>query len=124
MFQRLMDYQFKRDYTQAAGFYIAYALVGVILGLLSGLIAGQVDVQYAQQAGAVVGLIYVVALYGFICIKKNLDSKVHIVVGLLTALLNLFCGTFVSLALVAFLTTRESRSKPDLKLPRLDDENI
>lgn len=108
----------KRNWKEAIVFYLAYLLLGLLIGALSGGIAGAINPDntfvIGAKVGTIVGTIYCLVLYFSIYIKKKLTSFLFIIIGLIAGVVNLFLGNLVSLIFVAFLTTRENKTKSNI----------
>lgn len=101
----LTNLALKRNWKQAILFYIAYLVLGfLIAGLLGGL-TGVIDPDNVEESaeivGYVAGSIYISVLYFTIYIKKKLNSFLLIILGVITAVINLFFGNIVSMIIVA-----------------------
>lgn len=113
----LTNLALKRNWKQAILFYIAYLVLGfLIAGLLGGL-TGVIDPDNVEESaeivGYVAGSIYISVLYFTIYIKKKLNSFLLIILGVITAVINLFFGNIVSMIIVAILTTLDNKSEEE-----------
>jgi hypothetical protein len=113
MFSNLGNFEFKRNWKQAIGFYLAYGFLGFLFGVLAGGMAGSLDPDHAQQlgvkAGRITGVIYCLALAVITASKKSLLSSFKVLVlVVLSPLVALFLGALGGLIPVAYLTTRPS----------------
>ncbi|MDR2431475.1 MAG: hypothetical protein LBD99_04405 [Candidatus Margulisbacteria bacterium] len=115
MFKKLTDLAYKRTGWQAAGFYLAYLVLGILLsGLLGGISGMFVGAERAEYSGAVVGgtavVFFTIGLaLGILQKKKLLGNFGCLLLVLFAGLLALFLGGLGGLIPVAFLTTRKPR---------------
>lgn len=117
MFKELTNFSHKRNWKEAVGFYLAYLLVGLILGAIGGGLVGiQSDAttfnegfNASLEIGAIIGTIYSLAITFAILIKRKLYKNFGLIVlALLSGLLAVFGGLLFALLIPAFLTTRRT----------------
>lgn len=112
MTKKLKDFSVKRNWKEAIVFYLAYLLLGLLISFLIGAIFGIVNPEFTDEMaitlGKIVGTIYYIIIYFSIYIKKKMDSFKYILIGILSAILNVFTGLIFSLIFVAYLTTKDS----------------
>lgn len=111
IFGKLTDFSYKRSPAQAAGFYVAYLvlliIVSVILGAVFGLATGQESFEVGVTFGTIVAVAFSLAISFLVLYKKNLYSDFRfIIVALLSGLLAIIGGGLLGLLPTAFLTTR------------------
>ncbi|HUW97477.1 MAG TPA: hypothetical protein VMV40_01355 [Acidiferrobacter sp.] len=115
MFKGLLSFGMVRTPLQAFGFYVAYLLVGVLIGALAGGLSavaggtpGVSNFALGLRYGAVAGTIYVAAIGITVVAKKNLGFGYYLL-ALLGAIMALFGGALLGLIPVAFMTTRQAQ---------------
>jgi len=118
MFNKLIDFSYKRSGKEALGFYLAYLLLSILLGGLVGGVYGLVvgikgpeGFQTGIRAGHVISILLIIMLSVVILCKQKLSA--HFVCWLLAlaaVALTLFFGVIFGLIPLAFLTTRKNKS--------------
>lgn len=111
MFSNLTNLSYKRDFKQAAGFYIAYlvllVILSAILGVVYGLATGQDSVEAGVNFGTTIAIISSLVLSFAVILKKNLlTNHLLIVVALLSGVLAFIGGGLLGLIPAAFLSTK------------------
>jgi len=113
----ITDFNYKRNVGGAIGFYIFYLVSSLILVIVAGALVGRGrSVEEAQRLAAVIGRVAGMAIPIVLALliswsKKIYKKVVAIVSVVLTVLLTLFGGIFLSLIPVAFLTTVKPQKK-------------
>lgn len=121
MFSGLKDLSLKRTAKQAVGFYIAYAiLIMIIAGLLGGvsrifqniLNPGGDLVSLAVSIGQIVATIATLILAGLILAKKQLlKQPLYLILALVSGMLSYFAGAILGLIVVAYFSTLEAKNE-------------
>ncbi len=115
MFKNLTNFSYKRNWKEAVGFYLAFFLVGVIVGAIAGALVGiqsgakTFDEGYTAGlgAGAVVTIVYSLAIAFTVLIQRKLHANFgYIVLALFSGLLAAVGGGLLGLIIPAFMTTR------------------
>ncbi len=113
MIKNLTNLGMERNWKEAIVFYIAYLLLGILIGAMVGGIVGILYpdrvLELAEKAGLIAGAIYVLVLYFTIYIKKEMESFLFILLGIITFAITLLLGAIFSLIIVAFFTTRDNK---------------
>ena len=114
MFRRLTEFSFQRTVAQAFGFWLAYLVLGVLIGTLGGgvyvwLVGGGIAEGF--QAVRAIGIVYALAVSLVVCIQKRLGF-IGYLLAVVSALLAFFGGVALGLIPTAFLTTRPNARKP------------
>lgn len=103
MFLNLAKYETQRTGKDAFGFYLAYLLLGFMLGLTFGFVAGVLNPENAthaaQVAGAIIAIVYSVTIAIVIAVKKSQTSsfKTLLLIGI-TAVTSIFLGAIGGLS--------------------------
>jgi hypothetical protein len=115
MFKDLMSFEMVRTPVQALGFYIAYLLIGILIGALLGGVGATVmgatgsnAAAVGLQWGAISAIAYSFVIGAVIVVKKKLGLGYY-ALFLLGAVLAIFGGGILGLLPAAFLTTRQAQ---------------
>jgi hypothetical protein len=113
MFKNLTNFTHKRSWKEAIGFYLAYLLIGFILGAVVGLgyylVTGSNNHSSEYHLGTLVALIFVVTLSFVVINAKGAWKFGYVLLALLSGILGGFGGALLGLIPVAYLTTRENK---------------
>lgn len=119
MFLNLAKYETKRTGKDAVGFYLAYLLLGLMLGFAIAFVAGVLNPENVKHAALVAGsifaVIYCITIAILIAVKKSLTSSFQtlLLIGI-TAITSIFLGALGGLIPVAYLTTIPNKNlSPD-----------
>lgn len=117
MFANLTNFSQKRTTKEALGFYLAYLLLGFILGAVAGALGavilakgGSTSETYsaAAQSGMIVAIIYPMVISFLILKGKKLTSNFgYILLAIAAGILGYFGGALLGLLPAAFLTTKK-----------------
>ncbi len=128
MFKKLSDFSYERNWKEAIGFYLAYLLLGIILGFASGFILGvfiysvgtihnfETNYEIGRRVGVSFYMIYILVIFVLLLAKKKmLNNFGYILLGLFNLILSVFGGAIFGLIIPAFITTRKTKlqSQPD-----------
>jgi hypothetical protein len=123
MFKKLTDFSYKRSGLQAFGFYLAYLLLGSLLGAISGVVyaamTGISGMMIGMKAGAFIAVIYC-AVLGFLVLRfrKLYKRFSSILLYLLSILSSMILGSLLGLVFISIMTTMETQeNEPSEKLP-------
>jgi len=120
MFKELTTFSYRRNPKEATGFYLAYLLVGFLLGGvfggLSALTQNTVNFEEAFQAGAkigaIVGTLYCAAISCMVLLYRRLHTNLgYILLALVGIIASFFGGALLGLIVPAFLTTRDAEGE-------------
>ena len=115
MFKNLTNFSYTRSWKEAIGFYLAYFLVGLILGgsggawsaIQSGATTFDEGFSSGLNAGAAVSIVYSLAIAILLLIQKKLYKNFgYVILALLSGALAAFGGLLLGFIIPAFLTTR------------------
>jgi hypothetical protein len=111
MFKKLDDLSFKRNFSGAAGFYLAYFFLGLIIAMILGSLLAT-----NYSGGVVVGqrfaIVYCVVLsFLLLNAKRRLNDFPLSVVALLSGVIAIFIGLIGGLIPTAYLTTVTAAKK-------------
>ncbi|EKD68242.1 MAG: hypothetical protein ACD_48C00012G0001, partial [uncultured bacterium] len=115
MFMKLTDFGVKRTVTQAAGFYIVYLILMVVVAGLTGgvvsLAAGKADdIEFGVTVGIVVAVLMCLGLGYEVLDKKRLTKQMPmLLLVLLSGVLPYVGGGLLGLVPIAYLTTRPKK---------------
>lgn len=123
MFDGVTDFSMKKTTKQAAGFYIVYLLIIVVLSMIGGLVSS-INLAAANpnattssafnagvRIGTIIAILFVIILEVLILKGKGtFKDIISIVVALLAIILAFLGGSLLGLIPVAYLTTRESHN--------------
>lgn len=117
MFSNLADFSQVRSTKQALGFYLAYLVLGFILGAVAGALGstlfakgGSVSEVYeaAVKSGLVVAIAYpIVVSFMIVKAKKLTKNFTYILLTVLAGVLGYFGGALLGLIPAAYLSTRK-----------------
>ena len=113
MFNNLMDFSYKRNSKEAAGFYLAYLALAILVGIILGvpaILSGSIDINNYSQltkiaayfSGTYCTIISILILTG----KKLWNNLGYILLALLGILLAVGTGVLLGLIIPAFITTK------------------
>lgn len=108
MFKNLVDFSYKRKGKEAVGFYLAYLLLGILIGGALTAIVGQDNSFYSGLAiGAHIAVIFVFVI-GILILsqRKRYKNSLYIILVLVSVLLSQLAGDLGGLILLAYLTTK------------------
>lgn len=107
MFKKLTDFEYKRNPTEAVGFYIAYLLMVMLVGgVAGGLFAS--DFSTGLQVGSYSAIVMHLILSGLLLHGKNrYKSLINIALALVAILLSSLGGGLFGLIPLAYLSTRK-----------------
>lgn len=115
MFKKLTEFSYKRNWKGAIGFYLAYLLLGFILGgifgILSTIQSGATTPSEGFDAGfkigAIISIIYPLTISFIVLVQRKLHKNFGwVILALLSGLLAAFGGSLLGLLIPAFMTTR------------------
>lgn len=106
MFKHLVDFSYKRNTKEAFGFYLAYLLLGLVIGGLAGSLFGQ-DFNSGVIAGAYSSAVMLFVVGGLILSKRERYKKfAFILLVFLSVLMSRFGDAILGLIPLAYLTTK------------------
>ena len=114
MFTRLTDLGFKRSPLQAFGFYLAYLLLGMLIGGVAAPLAailGLVDFGFSSgvQVGAAIVIPLCVATAIGIGVKKGIALEFKMLVFyVVTGIFAYLLGALLGMVVPAYMTTLDS----------------
>lgn len=120
MFEKLANFEFKRNFVQAIGFYIAYISLFYLLLLLLSAVLFALELIFkfslSYNQGYTLGLsispyinfIYFISLYSIILFKKNLLYIKYLILGILGSFITIYFGLLWGALFFSFLTTISS----------------
>ena len=113
MFKNLTNYSYRRTKKEAAGFYIAYLVLTILLGTLVsaivGLILGRSSFDLGVRIGTLTALVVSMGLSFAIIKRKNIMNNLGLIIlALLSGVLALLGGGLLGLIPTAYLSTRSS----------------
>ena len=116
MFSDLLDLEKDRNTKQAFGFYIAYAIVGLLFLFILGIVM-EILFSIGYENGKKVGYVFAIiapTTVSFMILKRK-DSMTfkYVLLALLSGVLGLF-GVFLGFIPTAYLTTRMSNKNERL----------
>ena len=115
MFKNLTNFSYKRNWKEAIGFYLAYCIVGFILGGIGGAFSGIQSgattfgegFSSALRVGAMIAIVYCLAIAILVLVQRKLYKNFwYVILALLGAILAAFGGSLLGLIIPAFMTTR------------------
>lgn len=110
MFSDLLDYEKNRSTKQAIGFYIAYAIVGLLFLFILGTIMEilfSIGYENEKKVGYVFAIVAPTTVSFMILKRKNAMNFKYVLLAFLSGVLGLF-GVFFGFIPTAYLTTRMS----------------
>lgn len=117
MFANLTNFSYKRTAKEAIVFYLAYLVLGFILGAVAGALGAVILAKggsetevysAAAQSGMVVAILYPMVISFLILKGKNLTSNFgYILLAVAAGILGYFGGALLGLIPAAFLTTKK-----------------
>ena len=121
MFKHLTTFSYKRNWKEAIGFYIAFLILGLVLGgiaaVFGGASSGNATFNEGVKIGALVSIIYCLLISGLLLKEKRLFKNfVYILLALVSGLLAGLGGGLLGMIIPAFLTTRENGATLDQSL--------
>ncbi len=111
MFSHLTDFAYKRIFTQAIGFYIAYLFVlilveAIAIGIAEILVPSMKTYPRGFSVGNAVAPLYI-AVIGFLLInKKSIVNFGYILLVLVASLVSVFWGGLGGMIFLAFISSR------------------
>jgi hypothetical protein len=114
MFKKLTDFSYKRNWKEAIGFYLANFVLALILGQIvaqatvaqTGAKTFEEGFAIGLKTGAMIAIIYCLALAVVILIKRKLYKNFgYIVLALLSGLVAVYGGALFGLIIPAIMTT-------------------
>jgi hypothetical protein len=112
MFRQLQDFRHARSLVEAIGFYLVYAITGLIGIVTLSMVVGQVNGDFGFEQGVILGTVVaaVISLGLSLTIlraKGLLGHYGYLTVAILSAAAAAAGGLLLSMILIAFLTTRQ-----------------
>ena len=113
MFTNLKDFSKHRTLKEAVGFYLAYLILGMLVGALSALVfapQGNSDaetIQNATRVGMVIAPLYSAAITILVVVKREQKSAVGFLAIGLSLVLGYLGGAMLGLLPASYLTTKE-----------------
>lgn len=106
MFNKLLDFKYKRDSKQAVGFYLSFLLLNLVIGGVFGGLFGH-DISTGAAYG-LWGAIITQAVIGTLLLmnRNRYKNLMYIILVLLSLLLTKFGGALFGLIPLAYLTTK------------------
>lgn len=113
MFKQLQNLSVQRTIKNALGFYIAYCVLGIILGLIAGSISTFFELETGAQqyrSGILLGVSYISLLAVTVYLKKKLPLLNLFFVALALPL-SFFGGVILGMLPIAYLTTKANENE-------------
>ena len=124
MFKKLTEFGYVRTALEAFGFYLAYLLLFILLGGLTGGILGAlgvIDLDTIMHAGMILASVLSVVLSFLVLSQKGLTGNfAYLLLIPVSGIAGFYGGGFLSLIIVAFLTTRKSNNSSDEQMERAE----
>jgi hypothetical protein len=118
MFKNLTDFLYQRTGKEALGFYLAYFLLGIILGGIIGamtvIFTGATSFEEAfntgLRIGAMTSTVYCFIVSLLLLVQKKLYKNFgYMILVLITGILAALGGALLGLIIPAYFTTRENQ---------------
>ena len=111
MFREIMNFNYRRNWLQAIGFFIMYFVIGVVLGAVVGRIAGIGAKSFSEgyDIGNLAGQLSAIPyhlLLATLLIWKRPKEPVNILLAAASVFLSSILGALGRLPLLAVLSTR------------------
>ena len=118
MFRRLTDLGHQRTPVEAIGFYLAYLVLGIMVGAALGFLAGLVTGDVGFEGGMAIGAAFAIGIcpvMAFVILgaKGLLGHLGYVAVAVLSVVGAAVGGLLLGLIFVAFLTTRPAARRPE-----------